>query len=300
MEKIAPAEEQVEFARAMLLTHYELNPAFAHNLRQFSDACSSFLSLVASQPAAHAFDTAGDPDALWALVRLLGSRTGEPSALAVGYMSELTRFANHWGLRAEWCPRYLNAALLAPRIFSGAGADVDSMSLVPWFETLRDLAGVSLLTAKAAEPALLIRQNPPGRGVDLSVWGDGEQNVFYDPRWDEWDDACNEVRRRMGRQRLTRPVTEQLENARRRIVEDFMRRGYLPRPAQRTVHGEHMLRRRTRWTYLAICPPERTTSEILEITGRPGQNTQAVDRAIVWVLDLLELPRRSGGRVSAS
>jgi hypothetical protein len=296
MERIAPAGEQVEFARAMLLTHYEQNPAFMLNLRQFSDAYSPFLSLIASQPAAHVFDTAADPDALWALASVLAVRLPHPSAVAAGYMSELREFAEHWGLRAEWCRRYLNAALATPRIFAGVEADVDSTSLVPWFETLRDLSGVSLLTAKAAEPALLVRQNAPGRGVDLTVWKEGEQRVSYDPRWQEWRAVLAEVRWRTGRKRLPRAVAEQLEEARTRVIGDFLERGYVPRLAERTVQGEHTLRRRTRWAYLAICPPRRTTSEILEITGSPGLNTQAVDRGIVSVLDLLGLPRRTALR----
>jgi hypothetical protein len=116
--------------------------------------------------------------------------------------------------------------------------------------------------------------------------------VNYDPRMDRWEDSLARVRNLLGKKRLSPELKQELLRRRLEIESAFAAEGYAARRKPRRLGGQHALARWTYWTYLAICPPRRTTSQILELIDRPGIDTQYVDRAIKTVLDLLGLPRR--------
>ena len=120
----------------------------------------------------------------------------------------------------------------------------------------------------------------------------GGESVYYDPRTDRWGDSLAQAATLLGRTRLPATLREKLLQQRRKIEDALLVDGYRARRRPRRSRGQHALVRWTYWTYLAICPPNRTTGQIMEIIARCSINTQYLDRAIKQVLDLLRLPGR--------
>jgi hypothetical protein len=141
-------------------------------------------------------------------------------------------------------------------------------------------------------PRLLLQSDAPGRQVDIRLLSHVGDTVYYDPRMDRWADSLARARNLLGRKRLSSELAQGLLRRRREIEDAFAAEGHTVRRKPRRLGGQHALDRWTNWTYLAICPPRRTTEQILGLIERSEVNTQHIDRAIKKVLDLLGLPGR--------
>jgi hypothetical protein len=119
-----------------------------------------------------------------------------------------------------------------------------------------------------------------------------DESVHYDPRMDRWEDSLARARTLLGKKRLSPALRQDLLQRRWEIEDAFAAEGYAARRKPRRLRGQHALARWAYWTYLAICPPRRTTTEILALIGHPHADTQHVDWAIKNVLELLGLPPR--------
>jgi hypothetical protein len=197
------------------------------------------------------------------------------------------------GPAADWCAPSLHVAVLAPRAFPGNFEDQSRVGeLTPLFAWDLQRQGSPPYDTLVTLPRLLLQFDAPGRQVDTRLVSRRGHIVYYDPRMDRWEDSLARARTMLGRKRLSSKLKQELLRRRLKIESAFAAEGYAARHKPRRLRGQHALARWTYWTYLAICPPRRTTEQILELIDRSEVNTQYVDRAIKRVLNLLGLPRR--------
>ena len=142
-------------------------------------------------------------------------------------------------------------------------------------------------------PRLLVQDAQTSTRVETLLVGNENTSVHYDPRLDPWDTRLREVRRFLGRKRLSATTIAELKARRLEIETAFQRVGYLPRARSRILDGEHKLARWTFWTFLALRPPRKTTDQILPVIGESDRDTQHVDQAIKHVLNLLDIAPRT-------
>ena len=291
--------EAFEFARFCLLNHYARNEGFTAELRKVAFRHRETLDAVARQPLSQGISELADYRVAWGLLSFLGrdpasGKAGHPPKGPIdSYRAGLLTLARKWGLAADWCAPSLHVALLAPRAFPGNFADPSHVGeLTPLFAWDVERQGSPPYHTLLRLPRLLLQSDAPGRQVNLRLLSHAGDTVYYDPRMDRWEDSLARVRSLLRKKRLPSGLKQELLRRRLEIESAFAAEGYAARRKPRRLGGQHALARWTYWTYLAICPPRRTTSQILEPIDRPEIDTQYVDRAIKKVLDLLGLPGR--------
>ena len=290
--------ERFEFARFCLLNHYIRNADFAAELEQIAVRHRETLEAVARQRS-WGIRTLADYRSSWGMLSFLARDQGPGEAprplkgSIESYRAELRDFAARWGLAADWCAPSLDVSLLASNVFRRSSEDrgriEDAAMLFIW-----DLErqGRPPTDTVVTLPRLLLQSDAPGRQVDIRLITSGGENAYYDPRMDRWEDSLARARTLLGVRRLSSTTKETLLRRRREIEDVFAAEGYTARRKPRRVGGRHALARWTYWAYLAICPPRRSTAEIITLIGRRHLDTQHVDRAIKNVLELLRLPPR--------
>lgn len=292
-------DETFEFARFCLLNHYARNDGFVGELNELTSRHRETLGAVAKQPLSQGISELADYRAAWGMLSFL-VRDPAPGKAAHplkdpidSYRAQLSALARKWGLAADWCAPSLHVALLAPRAFPGNFEDPSQVGeLTPLFAWDLQRQGSPPYDTILTLPRLLLRSDAPGKRVDIRLLSHAGDTIYYDPRMDRWDDSLAQARSLLGKKRLPSALKQELLRRRRQIEDAFAAEGYSARRKPRRLRGQHVLARWTYWTYLAICPPRRTTSQILELIDRPEIDTQYVDRAIKSVLDLLGLPGR--------
>ena len=292
-------DEAFEFARFCLLNHYARNEGFAAELKELAARHQETLSAIAEQPLSQGISELADYRVAWGIVSFLardpapGKAAHPLKGASDSYRAELLALARRWGLAADWCAPSLHLALLAPRAFPGNFEDPSQVGgLTPLFAWDLQWQGSPPYDTILTLPRLLLRSDAPGRQVDIRLLSHAGDNIYYDPRMDRWDDSLARARNLLRKKRLPSGLKQELLRRRRQIEDAFAAEGYAARRKPRRLRGHHALSRWTYWTYLAVCPPRRTTEQILELIDRSEVNTQYVDRAIKRVLDLLGLPGR--------
>jgi len=293
------SEEGFEFARFCLLNHYARNDRFAAELKELASRHQQTLDVVAGQLPSRGISELADYRVAWGILSFL-ARDPAPGKAAHrlkgaidSYRAELSALARKWGLAADWCAPSLHVALLAPRAFPGNFEDASQVGgLPPLFRWDFQRQGRPPYDTLLTLPRLLLRSDAPGRQLDIRLLSHAGDTVYYDPRMDRWDDSLARARNLLGKKRLSSRFKEELLQRRREIQSAFAAEGYAARRKPRRLRGQHALARWTYWAYLAICPPRRTTRQILQLIDRLEIDTQYVDRAIKSVLDLLGLPGR--------
>ena len=292
-------DEIFEFARFCLLNHYARNDRFVGELKGLACNHLQTLDAIAEQPLSQGISELADYRVAWGTLSFL-ARDPAPGKVAHllkspidSYRAELSALARKWGLAADWCAPSLHVALLAPRAFPGNFDDPSQVQrLTSLFAWDLQRQGSPPHDTLLPLPRLLLQSDAPGRQVDIRLLSHAGDTVYYDPRMDRWNDSLARVRSLLGKKRLSSRFKQELLRRRRQIESAFSAEGYAARRKPRRLRGQHALARWTYWTYLAICPPRRTTRQILELIVRPEIDTQHVDRAIKCVLDLLGLPGR--------
>jgi hypothetical protein len=293
-------DEAFEFARFCLLNYCARNKGFAAELEALASRHRETLDAVARQAPSREVGELADYRLAWGMMSFLARSPASGQAAhplkgpVDSYRAELLLLARKWGLAADWCAPSLHVALLAPRAFPGNFEDpVPAGRLTPLFGWDLQRQGCPPFDAVLTLPRLLLQSDAPGRRVDIRLLSHASDTVYYDPRMDRWVDSLAQARNLLGRKRLSSGLKKDLLQRRRQIEHAFAAEGYAVRRKPHRLEGQHALARWTYWTYLAICPPRRTTEQILGLIDRSEVNTQYVDRAIKRVLDLLRLPGRA-------
>jgi hypothetical protein len=292
--------EAFEFARFCLLNHYARNRAFASELEDLGSRHGETLDAVAGQVPSGATSQLADYRVAWGMLSFLArdlapGKAAHPLKRPIdSYRAQLAALARKWGLTADWCAPSLHVALLAPRVFPGSFEDPSQVGrLTSLFAWDLQRQGCPPHETVLTLPHLLLQSDAPGRQVDMRLLSHAGDTVYYDPRMDRWADSLARARNLLGKKRLSSELKQGLLRRRLEIEHAFAAEGYALRRKPHRLRGRHALARWTYWTYLAICPPRKTTGQILELIDRFDVSTQYVDRAIKTVLDLLRLPRRS-------
>jgi hypothetical protein len=292
-------EERFEFARVRLLNHYGRNNDFAAELARLASRHRETLDAVARQPVSRRIAGIAEYRGAWGILSFLsrGPGPGEaahPLKAAIdSYRADLWDLCKKWGLYADWCAPSLHVALLAPRLFPGNFGDPDhARTLYPLFRWDFERQSHPPYDTAVILPRLLLQGDSPGQRVDLTLFAHKGERVYWDPRMDRWDDALAGVRRLLGKRRLSAALKKTLLERHELIEGQLVTEGYIARPKPRRLEGLHALARWTSWTYMAICPPRRTTDEILDYLQLCDRFPQVVDRGIAYVVHLLRLPRR--------
>lgn len=283
--------ELFEFARFCLLKHYERTHTFVDELMGILGEYQRLLLSMARSRAA-SIQVLADYRMAWGLAGFIG-RTGDPEVRS--YRQALSDLAQRYGLKAPWSAPSLHMALLAAA-YTSSGDRI--LTLTPFFTRDAEKDGEPPAATVVSLPRLLLLPEERRAPDDTVLLEHGPHRVYYDPRTDSWKQRLRETRVMLARKRLPASVMRRLLDRRGQIEEAFMSAGYAPRPKPRLLDGEHRLARWTYWTYLAICPPRKTTAKILPMIGKAHRDTQHVDQAIKHVLHLLQLPSRSRPRTA--
>jgi len=292
-------DEVFEFARFCLLNHYARDEGFVAEVEGLASRHRHTLDAVAAQQPSRSISALADYRVAWGLLSFLarGPASGKSSHSLEGlidtYRSELSAFAEEWGLAAQWCAPSLHVALLAPIVFPGNFPEPDKRRpLVPLFTWDLQRQGPAPYDTLVTLPRLLLHSDAPGRNIEFVLLRHAGEPVYYDPRMDRWEDVLARARGTMGRKRLSCAVRDELLKRRLEIEGALLTEGYAARRKPRRLAGRHALARWTHWKYLAICPPKRTTAQILDFIGSYNLDASTVDHAIAYVLKLLQLPGR--------
>lgn len=298
-------EERSEFARFCLLSHYGRNSSFVSRLEELASSHQRTLDAIARQSLARGITELSDYRVAWGILSFLAKNPApgtatHPLKVAIdSYRSELRTFCGEWGLAADWCAPSLHLALLGPRAYMGNFDDPSRVrALAPLFCWDLQWQGRPPYETLTTLPRLLLRSDAPGRQVDMRLLTHAGEDVWYDPRMDRWDDSLARARNLLGKKRLSSALKQDLLRRRREIEGAFAAARYTARRKPRQLGGHHALARWTYWTYLAICPPRLTTSQIVDrITAHRNDPDkiklpQVVDRGIKEILKLLGLPPR--------